>query len=46
MISNIVGSPMEAISVGLPVLVDYLEIGDSTLPVFRLERENDASNVK
>jgi uncharacterized OB-fold protein len=39
MISNILGSPMEAIDVGLRVMVDFVEIGDTTLPMFRLQPE-------
>lgn len=38
MVSNIVGSPMESISVGASVEVDYLDVRDMTLPVFRLKK--------
>jgi uncharacterized OB-fold protein len=41
MISNIVGSPMEAVKVGLPVQVEFVEVGATTLPVFRISGPAD-----
>jgi uncharacterized protein len=43
MISNIVGSPMEVIMVGLPVRVAFMVIGDVTLPIFRIQSEHGPS---
>jgi len=36
MMTNIVGAEMSAIAVDLPVVVDYLDVGEMTLPVFKL----------
>jgi hypothetical protein len=36
MLSNIVDAGMDSIDVGMAVTVDYLEVGNMTLPVFRL----------
>jgi uncharacterized OB-fold protein len=37
MTSNIVGAKMESIAVGCRVRVDFLDVGDVTLPVFTLQ---------
>lgn len=36
MTSNIVGSPVEEIRTGLPVEVEFLDVGEMTLPAFKL----------
>jgi uncharacterized OB-fold protein len=43
MLSNIVGSAMAEIAVGRRAKVDFLDLGDVTLPVFRLEATADAA---
>ncbi|MXP24156.1 hypothetical protein GIY30_22730 [Gordonia sp. HNM0687] len=39
MITNIVGTPLEELSIGLPLIVDFDDRGEQTVPVFRVSKE-------
>jgi uncharacterized OB-fold protein len=43
MISNVIGTPMDELAVGLPVHVEFVPFGELTLPMFKLEISKDGN---
>jgi uncharacterized OB-fold protein len=39
MITNVVGTPLEELSIGMPMVVDFDDRGTQTVPVFRVAKE-------